>query len=116
MPGSVGSTTRPHVLGWTCPAGCARVRTRPSKEGPVEMHNRSAFVFATTALVLVAGSATARADDGGWTALSPGASSRVIYVSSSSGVDTNSGLSTTAPVRTLSKAYSLLRDGSPDWV
>src|ERR1043165_3255161 len=70
---------------------------------------------------IVAGSAMALgqaafAQDAGWTALAPSTSSRVVYASSSSGSDSNSGLSTSDPVRSLAKAYSLLRDGNPDWV
>ncbi len=37
-----------------------------------------------------------------------------IYVSSSSGSDANSGLSTSSPVKTIARGYSLLRDGFPD--
>src|SRR5262249_36097084 len=39
-----------------------------------------------------------------------------IYVSASLGNDTNSGLSQNAPVKTIGKAKSLLRDGFPDWM
>jgi hypothetical protein len=55
-------------------------------------------------------------DDSGWTILTPAAGARLIYVSSSTGSDSNSGLSTSVPVQTLARAYSLLRDGNPDWV
>jgi hypothetical protein len=41
---------------------------------------------------------------------------RVIYVSSSSGNDKNSGMSASSPVKTLGKAESLMRDGKPDWM
>jgi hypothetical protein len=53
-------------------------------------------------------------DANGWTvaARSPGA--RVIYVSSSSGNDINSGLSPSAPVKSLHHAESLLRNDSAD--
>jgi chitodextrinase len=52
----------------------------------------------------------------GWTDVDPSADTRAVYVSSSGGSDTNSGLSAGAPVKTLAKARTLLRDGSPDWM
>jgi len=51
-----------------------------------------------------------------WTSPTPSADSIVVYVSRSEGNDSNSGMSPTAPVRTIDKAYSLLRDGHPDWI
>jgi hypothetical protein len=55
-------------------------------------------------------------DAAGWTVVTPSADSRIIYVSSSSGNDNNSGLSGDAPVESLYKAYSLVRDDYPDWI
>ncbi len=55
-------------------------------------------------------------DANGWTVVGPSSDTRTIYVSSSAGNDANSGLSESAPVRTLAKGYSLLRHGSPDWL
>lgn len=52
----------------------------------------------------------------GWTDLNPGANSRVIYVSNSQGNDNNDGLSQNRPVKSIQKAYDLLRDGQPDWI
>jgi len=52
----------------------------------------------------------------GWTALSPQADSRVVYVSSSAGNDANTGLSAAAPKRTLAAGFGLMRDGYPDWM
>jgi chitodextrinase len=52
----------------------------------------------------------------GWTDITPSSDSRVVYVSSSSGSDSNSGLSSSAPLKTVGKARTLLRDGSPDWM
>ena len=46
----------------------------------------------------------------------PSPTARIIYVSSSEGNDLNSGLSPSAPVRTLEAGYDLLRDGQPDWM
>ncbi|MDG2055584.1 MAG: right-handed parallel beta-helix repeat-containing protein [Phycisphaerales bacterium] len=44
------------------------------------------------------------------------ADTRVIYVSSSEGSDSNSGFSENDPVRTLEEAESRMRDGFPDWL
>lgn len=52
----------------------------------------------------------------GWTDLNPSGNSRVIYVSSSQGNDNNDGLSQSRPVKSIEKAYDLLRDGQPDWI
>jgi len=52
----------------------------------------------------------------GWTAFVPSADTRIVYVSSSSGDDGNSGLSEGAPVRTIAAGKALLRDGFPDWL
>lgn len=52
----------------------------------------------------------------GWTDLVPASDSRIIYVSSSSGSNSNSGLSEAAPVATITKGLSLMRDGYPDWI
>jgi len=50
----------------------------------------------------------------GWTVVTPSAGARVIYVSSSSGNDRNSGLSPSSPVATLAKAESMIRNDSAD--
>ncbi len=55
-------------------------------------------------------------DQYGWTIVTPSADSRLIYVSSSTGSDSNSGLSVNAPVASLAKAQSLVRNGYPDEV
>ena len=52
----------------------------------------------------------------GWTDLSPAPESRVIYVSSSQGNDSNNGLSESTPVRSLDRGMALLRSGQPDWL
>ena len=51
-------------------------------------------------------------DDQGWTNFTHGSQARTIYVSSSRGKDSNSGLVSTRPVKTLARARSLLRGGS----
>uniref|UniRef100_UPI00126810DB right-handed parallel beta-helix repeat-containing protein n=1 Tax=Aquimarina megaterium TaxID=1443666 RepID=UPI00126810DB len=55
-------------------------------------------------------------DADGWTILNQSSDSRVIYVSSSDGNDTNDGLSETSPKATIAAAYTLLRDEYPDWL
>src|SRR5437660_1311216 len=52
----------------------------------------------------------------GWTHFSPSSDTRIVYVSSSSGNDSSSGLSSNSPLKTLAKARSLIRDGKPDWL
>jgi len=51
-----------------------------------------------------------------WTVFTPSSDTRIIYVSSSEGSDTNNGLSEARPIATLEKARSLARAGFPDWV
>jgi hypothetical protein len=52
----------------------------------------------------------------GWSGLKASADTRMIYVSSSSGNDSNTGLSPNGAVRTASRGYALLRNGHPDWL
>jgi hypothetical protein len=52
----------------------------------------------------------------GWSVLTPSPDSRVIYVSNSTGNDNNSGLSESAPKKTLAAGFALLRNGYPDWL
>ncbi len=52
----------------------------------------------------------------GWTPLVPSADTRVVYVSSSTGNDSNSGLTEGAPVKTIARGYSLMRHQKPDWL
>ena len=49
----------------------------------------------------------------GWTDLTPASGGVVVYVSSSTGNDSNTGTQT-APFRTLAHGYQALRDGHPD--
>ena len=66
-------------------------------------------------------------DANGWTVFTPvsgtGSCSNgsytgtcIIYVSSSTGSDTNNGQTVSTPVQTLAKGISLLRSGYPDWL
>ena len=50
----------------------------------------------------------------GWTTVTPSPNSNVIYVSSSSGDNSNTGLSPSSPVQTIGKGESLLRSGFGD--
>jgi hypothetical protein len=52
----------------------------------------------------------------GWTAFAPSSDTRIVYVSSSGGNDSNNGLSDTTPKRTIAGGKSLLRNGFPDWL
>ncbi|MFN0132390.1 MAG: GC-type dockerin domain-anchored protein [Phycisphaerales bacterium] len=52
----------------------------------------------------------------GWTQFQLSQDSRVVYVSTSTGNNANSGLSESAPKRTILAGYALLRDGFPDWL
>lgn len=51
-----------------------------------------------------------------WTQFTPSSDTRLIFVSSSEGNDSNNGLTPATPVKTLARAESLLRDGFPDWM
>lgn len=87
---------------------------------------RSRYVLALFALVIAcvffaapaaqAAERWAPLDANGWSDLSPSGDSRLVYVSSSEGDDSNDGLSEQTPKATLSAGVSLLRDGYPDWL
>lgn len=51
-----------------------------------------------------------------WTRFVPSTDTRLIFVSNSEGSDNNSGTSPEQPVKSLDRAYELLRDGYPDWM
>ncbi len=53
-------------------------------------------------------------DANGYTVVTPSADSKVIYLSSSTGNDANSGLSPSAPIATIAHAENLLVSGMPD--
>jgi hypothetical protein len=55
-------------------------------------------------------------DSAGFTKITPSSDTKTIYVSSSAGSDSNSGLSESSPVKSIAKGVSLLRSGSPDWM
>ena len=51
----------------------------------------------------------------GWPIFTPSGDSRIVYVSTS-GSDSNDGLSDSTPKQTIAAAYALMRDGYPDWM
>lgn len=59
---------------------------------------------------------TFRTDAEGWSVIEPGRTHRTIYVSTSEGSDSNTGLSASDPVASWDKARNLLRQGSSDWI
>jgi hypothetical protein len=77
-----------------------------------------AFICYFFLIVLTAGNTFAGVgmDANGYTTITPSSDSRIVYVSSSGGSDTNNGLSASSPKRTISAGYALLRNGYPDWL
>lgn len=63
-----------------------------------------------------AATSSVNVDSSGWTIFTLGANSRTVYVSSSSGSDSKHGFSPNAPVASIAKGLSLLRQGSADWL
>jgi len=55
-------------------------------------------------------------DEDGWTVITPSADSRIIYVSSSEGDDSNDGLSPEHPVATIEQASRMVREAYPDHI
>ncbi len=79
------------------------------------------MVLGVVGLMSLAGTNPAMAatnqDNGSfWTQFTPSADTRLIFVSSSEGNDSNNGLTPATPVKTLARAESLLRNGFPDWM
>jgi len=54
-------------------------------------------------------------DANGWTAVTAAADTHAIYVSNSTGSDSNPGTQT-SPIKTLAKAQGLVGAGSADWI
>lgn len=52
----------------------------------------------------------------GWTPIRPSPDSLIVYVSSSEGNDANDGRSQSRPVKTILRAYEIVRENKPDWV
>ena len=64
----------------------------------------------------VALTVTAGTPSDGWTVFTASPRTRKVYVSSSGGSDTNSGLSPSSPKRSLAAGKEMMRDGKPDWL
>jgi len=83
---------------------------------------RNAWLAACLALATLAGTAAGATAIGGgggpdgWTVFRRSPTTRIVYVSSSQGRDSNDGLSPDRPVRTLARAFGMLRPGRPDWM
>jgi hypothetical protein len=85
--------------------------------GPMEISRTTGQSVVVIALFVgVCARSYAAVDGSGWTVFAKSPDTRVIYVSSSSGNDGNSGLAESLAVRTISRAASLLRTGYPDWL
>ncbi|HEX8915020.1 MAG TPA: hypothetical protein VF796_21890 [Humisphaera sp.] len=80
-------------------AAAARANTPPVPVALEAVEGRQLFSVALTA---------------GYTLVTPAVDDRVVYVSSSAGNDANTGLSATAPVKTIARAKSLVRSGYGD--
>jgi hypothetical protein len=79
------------------------------------------MVLGVVGLMSLAGTNPAMAatnqDNGSfWTQFTPSTDTRLIFVSSSEGNDSNNGLTPATPVKTLARGHALLRDGFPDWM
>lgn len=78
------------------------------------------LVLGAVGVMTLAGSAPAVAgsqdDNSFWTNFTPSADTRLIFVSSSEGSDSNSGLTPATPIQSLARGEELLRDGYPDWL
>ncbi|HEX6810695.1 MAG TPA: right-handed parallel beta-helix repeat-containing protein [Planctomycetota bacterium] len=72
--------------------------------------------FALLALLLSCGTGSPPAQEPGWTEHEPARSTRRVYLSSSTGNDTNDGLTPDSPKATIPAATRLLRTGNPDWL
>jgi hypothetical protein len=54
-------------------------------------------------------------DSQGWTVVTPSADTKIVYVSTS-GSDSNDGLSPSKPLATIAQARTKVRNGFPDWI
>ncbi len=64
----------------------------------------------------VALNVTPATTDAGWTVFTASPATRKVFVSSSQGSDSNSGLSQSSPKRSIAAGKELVRDGFPDWL
>jgi hypothetical protein len=61
-------------------------------------------------------SGTTMTQDNGWTVFEKSADTRIIYVSNSTGNDTNDGLTPNTAKKTIGAGMALMRTGFPDWL
>jgi hypothetical protein len=73
-------------------------------------------ICGSATLALTPAAALAQDNQSFWTQFAPSQDTRLVFVSSSQGNDANSGLNPNEPVKSLNRAYDLLRDGYPDWM
>lgn len=80
------------------------------------MKQISAFKFLPIGILSVSSflQAGVSMDPEGWTRIAPSSDSRIVYVSSSEGSDTNDGLTPQTPKATILVANNLIRNGYPD--
>jgi hypothetical protein len=85
---------------------------------PAAVHS-AAIQFRRTATSVVHQTRTVQLDvqapNTGWTDFTPSADTRTVYVSTS-GNDSNNGLSANSPKRTIAAGKALMRNGFPDWL
>jgi hypothetical protein len=55
-------------------------------------------------------------DGPGWTTFVQSSDTRIVYISSSTGDDANSGLSPDRAKKSMGAGYAMMRDGFPDWL
>jgi hypothetical protein len=88
----------------------------PSPSTPTPTPTPTATATATPTPTPTATPTSTPSQAAGWTNLNPSPDSRLVYVSSSLGNDSNSGLSQSAPKRTIAAGKALMRHGFPDWL
>src|SRR3954462_5008328 len=91
-----------------------RLPLRAPKQGPRASHRTTASAARPFESLEGRVMMSVSQDASGFTVIGPSADSKVIYVSSSQGNDGNAGTSVNAPVKTIAKGKSLLRNGMPD--
>lgn len=92
-----------------------------NQDGAVNSQDVGAYLVAfnasTPTSALVCGTTpTPTPTPGGFTQFVPASDTQRVYVSSSQGADANDGLDPSRPVRSLARGYSLIRNGSADWL
>jgi len=91
---------------------------RGSENGPPSARGAVIAEVAPNDVTPAAPKSPQQPDTGGfaWTDFDPSPDTRFVFVSASTGSDSNTGLAPDAPVATLARGLSLIRDGHPDWL